>query len=47
MRAPDLPEVLIGAGLIACITFGISNWIHYRKEKRSSGAERSPSSNAS
>jgi hypothetical protein len=35
MRSPDLPEILIGAGLIAYIAFGVSNWLHRRKERHS------------
>jgi hypothetical protein len=33
MRLPDLPEILIAAGLVACIAFAIYNWLHRRKEQ--------------
>jgi hypothetical protein len=32
MRSPDLPEILIGAGLIAYVAFGVFNWLHRKKE---------------
>ena len=35
MRSPDLPEILIGAGLIAYVAFGVFNWLHCRKERGS------------
>jgi len=35
MRSPDLPEILIGAGLIAYVAFGVFNWLHRKKERRS------------
>jgi len=31
MRSPDLPEILIAAGLVACIAFAVYNWLHRRK----------------
>ena len=33
MRSPDLPEILIAAGLVACIACAVSNWLHRRKEQ--------------
>jgi hypothetical protein len=28
MRSPDLPEILIAAGLVAYIACGVHNWLH-------------------
>jgi hypothetical protein len=28
MRALDVPEILIGAGLLALVAWGIYNWMH-------------------
>jgi hypothetical protein len=33
MRSPDLPEILIAAGLVACIACTVSNWLHRRKKQ--------------
>jgi hypothetical protein len=32
MRSPDLPEILITAGLVACIACAVSNWLHRREQ---------------
>jgi hypothetical protein len=33
MRSPDLPEIVIAAGLVACIAGAVYNWLHRRKEQ--------------
>jgi hypothetical protein len=34
MRSPDLPEILIAAGLVAYIACAVHNWLHRRKGQR-------------
>jgi len=34
MRSPDLPEIVIAAGLVAYIACAVHNWLHRRKGQR-------------
>ena len=33
MRSPDLPKIVIAAGLVACIACAIYDWLHRSKGK--------------
>jgi len=41
MRSPDLPEILITAGLVACIACAVSNWLYRRKKQSLKSQSRS------